>query len=605
VVSLESVWPHTKGTGLDVVWSSTEQAVRTAGGYGGHYAIAGGPSVKLHRRVRLPMVPAAVLAVHEARISNRGGVSSHSSGELRGDALSASIDIEHLRHYPTRCEAPGQLDAAVLLAQPGDQVFGHQLLDVLPRLLTARDLFGTRFPYLISAVSLSSFGQLLGDLGLADVELVPLPEEEEVATLATTLYVVTGARQGNRFDPERIRATADLLSIEGAASTGRSVFLSRRRQGGHRQLLNREQVEEFFAEQDYHVIEPEVVGARRTAELIEGAESLAGEDGSALHNVLARPKGLICLGHGMSPDNIHLHLCDALGVAYRYFGGNPSEAAEEADLHPRNRSWNLAVPWLRERMLEQRADDASTRLEWHTTDCFWGAEDPPGFRRSLEDLVGKHFPRGTSLYAGDNLITIGRNISPLSDVPFLDAAGSIITSDNDVGQGILWRLAMHSWAARSCLTLEGDFVECGEGTASAAKIMCDYVRFADVPKRLFLYGSTFSDADADGAARRDALSARFAGYPNVRIQGDWPQPAADHDELARIAFLHIDLGDPADEILCLDALFDLVVPGGLVLLNAYGASGGRAQKMAEDPWFAARGYSVLEMPSGQGLVIKR
>lgn len=31
----------------------------------------------------------------------------------------------------------------------------------------------------------------------------------------------------------------------------------------------------------------------------------------------------------------------------------------------------------------------------------------------------------------------------------------------------------------------------------------------------------------------------------------------------------------------------------------------RPQKLAEDPWFEARGYRVMPLPTGQGLVIKR
>ena len=41
-----------------------------------------------------------------------------------------------------------------------------------------------------------------------------------------------------------------------------------------------------------------------------------------------------------------------------------------------------------------------------------------------------------------------------------------------------------------------------------------------------------------------------------------------------------------------------------MVLDDYGWRGYRAQKLAEDPWLAARGYQVLELPTGQGLLFK-
>jgi hypothetical protein len=47
-----------------------------------------------------------------------------------------------------------------------------------------------------------------------------------------------------------------------------------------------------------------------------------------------------------------------------------------------------------------------------------------------------------------------------------------------------------------------------------------------------------------------------------------------------------------------------MVPGAVLILDDYGWLGYRAQKLAEDPWFEKRGYRVLELPTGQGLLIK-
>ncbi len=68
--------------------------------------------------------------------------------------------------------------------------------------------------------------------------------------------------------------------------------------------------------------------------------------------------------------------------------------------------------------------------------------------------------------------------------------------------------------------------------------------------------------------------------------------------------MHIDLNNAPAEIGALEILFDRLSPGGILILDDYGWVGYKAQKQAEDPWLAARGYQVLELPTGQGLVFK-
>ena len=63
--------------------------------------------------------------------------------------------------------------------------------------------------------------------------------------------------------------------------------------------------------------------------------------------------------------------------------------------------------------------------------------------------------------------------------------------------------------------------------------------------------------------------------------------------------------EPADLPL-FDALFDRVVPGGIIVLDDYEWAGVyRPQKLAEDAWFDARSYRVFPLPTGQGIVLKR
>ena len=73
----------------------------------------------------------------------------------------------------------------------------------------------------------------------------------------------------------------------------------------------------------------------------------------------------------------------------------------------------------------------------------------------------------------------------------------------------------------------------------------------------------------------------------------------------RIAFLHIDLNSPAAEIAALEQLFDRVVSGGYIVFDDYGWKLFKKQREAEDRFMSDRGHSILELPTGQGLVIKQ
>lgn len=54
----------------------------------------------------------------------------------------------------------------------------------------------------------------------------------------------------------------------------------------------------------------------------------------------------------------------------------------------------------------------------------------------------------------------------------------------------------------------------------------------------------------------------------------------------------------------MELLYDRITPGAIIVLDDYGWLGYRDQKLALDPFFEARGHKVLELPTGQGLVIK-
>ena len=73
----------------------------------------------------------------------------------------------------------------------------------------------------------------------------------------------------------------------------------------------------------------------------------------------------------------------------------------------------------------------------------------------------------------------------------------------------------------------------------------------------------------------------------------------------QIAFMHVDMNNADAELGALEVLFDRVSPGGTMVFDDYGWSYYRDQMVAIDAFMRARGLSVLELPTGQGLVVKR
>jgi len=221
------------------------------------------------------------------------------------------------------------------------------------------------------------------------------------------------------------------------------------------------------------------------------------------------------------------------------------------------------------------------------------------------------FPRH---FSSDMLITFSRNMGFLEDPEFLKSIELEARSDQD--RSLVWRLHVLCWAAAYALKLKGDFVECGVFHGFSTAVAARYLQFGKQARTWYLY-DTFSGIPADQlnpghvspssyeeASIYDGVKQRFAPYPNIRVvRGRVPEVFAEASPQS-IAFMHLDMNSAAAEMGALEHLFERMVPGGYLVLDDYGWYAYRAQKLAEDPFFRRHGCPVLELPTGQGLVIK-
>jgi len=234
------------------------------------------------------------------------------------------------------------------------------------------------------------------------------------------------------------------------------------------------------------------------------------------------------------------------------------------------------------------------------------------------------------VFWGNRVLALGKSAGFLDDPGFAAAwqkiHGSVQYDQYASPHGVAWRLHTLVWAARNGLSLDGDFVECGVFKGDYTWVTTQVIDFARQQKTFYLYDTFdgFSPAYSSAAYFPDnpdffdfvnktysdpaiyqEVIRKFGASSNVRIvRGVLPDSLADVAP-EKIAFMHIDLNSPAAEIGVLELLFDRVVPGGIIVFDDYGVHLFRRQKEAEDAFMAARGYGILELPTGQGLVVKR
>ena len=251
---------------------------------------------------------------------------------------------------------------------------------------------------------------------------------------------------------------------------------------------------------------------------------------------------------------------------------------------------------------------------------FYGipSDDLPELYGHLKGIADIYARNNRPTFVGDNFVAVVRNMTFAYDPNF--AAAFAAYADKEAGDDQkIWRLHTYCWAGRQALAVPGDFVECGVYQGFYTAVLAQYLSFGEIDKAFYLY-DTFaglpegwsSDQERDMVnpfydwdGTYDAVVERFNSYPNIHvIRGVIPDVL--HEQAPqRIAFLHLDLNAAQAEIAAIDMLYDRVSSGGIILLDDFGRFEHRHLCAEHIKWWGERGYAILELPTGQGLIVKR
>ena len=231
------------------------------------------------------------------------------------------------------------VDSAVLLLTIGYDVYGHWLVDFLPKLYilaeSGFDIFNLK--YLVPD-DVMPFGlewlRLIGLrpeqfihydtlIDLVAVKHLILPTMARAAHRALDLFPACASYLMTLLD----RQNGPVSSID----SPQRIFVSRARSGRDgRWLTNREEIEELAAKNGFRIIHPETLPIEQQVALFRSAHQIIGEYGSALHGSMFSPAGAaICALRGAAyhPGFLQSGLCQVQRQFCGYvFGSAPIDA---------------------------------------------------------------------------------------------------------------------------------------------------------------------------------------------------------------------------------------------------------------------------------------
>ena len=228
-------------------------------------------------------------------------------------------------------------------------------------------------------------------------------------------------------------------------------------------------------------------------------------------------------------------------------------------------------------------------------------------------------------YFGDGFGVRNRNLGFMEEPEFSRVYAAIAERDSPHFGGQLpdvrWRMQICLWAATHGLSLDGDFVEFGVNTGLFSSAICQLTAFASSGKTFYLFDTfngipegSIDDNERDKARRfnaeaytsdvYDVAKRNFASYPTVQLVRGVLPGSLDDVALGKIAYVSIDLNIARPEIETIRRIWDLIVPGALIVLDDFAFKGHEAQYNSWTSFAHEKGTVVCTLPTGQGLIAK-
>jgi capsular polysaccharide biosynthesis protein len=230
---------------------------------------------------------------------------------------------------------------AAIIHGPGFNVFGHWLIDFLPRLYLLRraglDIEALNF---ILPVGIEGFASEFLRLCGVPAENIILHDHKAEVLAPDVLVAPTILRLRSRFCnllPVATQFWVNRVMMNAPPSmwpeADTKIFVSRSRFQGNRAMKTRGEIEARAADAGYAIVHPQHMSLQEQVQMFRSAGQIVGEYGSGLHGAVCAPAGsVVCALRGTShhPGFAQSGLAERFGQHLGYvFGETPRHAQNQ------------------------------------------------------------------------------------------------------------------------------------------------------------------------------------------------------------------------------------------------------------------------------------
>ena len=255
----------------------------------------------------------------------------------------------------------------------------------------------------------------------------------------------------------------------------------------------------------------------------------------------------------------------------------------------------------------------------------WTSEQADELRAVMNRFIaaagGLNLPEA-AMFAADSMIVFGHRAGFQSDKKFRHAVR--LSEPSTMQKGLAWRSHVLCWAAGHALKTQGSFVECGCREGFWIALIANYHNLGTRGPQIYGYdafdlGSSDLRSSDPGSSDPgspiesqpkpqsppcfEQIQKRFANQPLITLtRGHLPQCIESEPE--HIAYLHIDRESQDAEISTLETLFPRLVKGSMTIIEDYGWQTFKKKRASYDRFAKSEGLFILELPTGQGLIMR-